>query len=258
MLSKITKLYVNPCYYLDVAQRKSARQRVLFKTKNHIILIGSFEQSEEELAEQMGRDTSSSRGTGDYNYPWLLHSVVLSEIKTTIPRTMPIIRSYSSMWLLEMLLILWDQVRLSKERKKGDKIVSDSQERAFWRVHRPPPGCLSSLEVVLVPTRFHPGLTRPSSRKRTLTDLQREVTEITVHLQHALCRQSWFLKCARIISFSGCSSTEQFDTHENKGFNCYRKFEIILRHARRIRSDVCTAATFQSMDHRRSHVLATE
>ncbi|KYQ47403.1 Regulator of G-protein signaling 7 [Trachymyrmex zeteki] len=43
-----------------------------------------------------------------------------------------------------------EQVRLSKERKKGDKIVSDSQERAFWRVYRPPPGCLSSLEAVPV------------------------------------------------------------------------------------------------------------
>lgn len=75
-----------------------------------------------------------------------------------------------------MLLILWAQVRLSKERKKGDKIVSDSQERAFWRVYRPPPGCLSSLEVVPVPTRFRPGLPRPPSRKRTLTDLQREVS----------------------------------------------------------------------------------
>ncbi|XP_011256408.1 uncharacterized protein LOC105251353 isoform X8 [Camponotus floridanus] len=68
-----------------------------------------------------------------------------------------------------------EQVRLSKERKKGDKIVSDSQERAFWRVYRPPPGCLSSLEVVPVPTRFRPGLPRPPSRKRTLADLQREV-----------------------------------------------------------------------------------
>ncbi|XP_039313092.1 regulator of G-protein signaling 11 isoform X6 [Solenopsis invicta] len=68
-----------------------------------------------------------------------------------------------------------EQVRLSKERKKGDKIVSDSQERAFWRVYRPPPGCLSSLEVVPIPSRFRPGLPRPPSRKRTLTDLQREV-----------------------------------------------------------------------------------
>lgn len=65
-------------------------------------------------------------------------------------------------------------MRLSKERKKGDKIVSDSQERAFWRVYRPPPGCSSSLEIVPVPTRARPGQ-RALPRKRTLTDLQREV-----------------------------------------------------------------------------------
>ncbi|KAK2588002.1 hypothetical protein KPH14_004077 [Odynerus spinipes] len=68
-----------------------------------------------------------------------------------------------------------EQVRLAKDRKKGDKIVSDSQERAFWRVYRPPPGCLSSLEVVPGPTRFRPGLPRPPPRKRTVAELQREV-----------------------------------------------------------------------------------
>ncbi|XP_078044620.1 regulator of G-protein signaling 7 isoform X2 [Augochlora pura] len=68
------------------------------------------------------------------------------------------------------------QVKLSKERKKGDKIVCDSQERAFWRVYRPPPGCISSLDIAPVPTRFRPGLSRVPSRKRTLADLQREVT----------------------------------------------------------------------------------
>ncbi|XP_043676696.1 uncharacterized protein LOC122633165 isoform X3 [Vespula pensylvanica] len=67
------------------------------------------------------------------------------------------------------------QVRLAKDRKKGDKIVSDSQERAFWRVYRPPPGCLSSLEVVPGPTRFRPGFPRPPPRKRTVAELQREV-----------------------------------------------------------------------------------
>ncbi|XP_043282665.1 regulator of G-protein signaling 9 isoform X2 [Venturia canescens] len=68
-----------------------------------------------------------------------------------------------------------EQVRVSKDRKKGDKIVSDSQERAFWRVYRPPPGYPSSLEVVPVPTRGRPGVPRPPLRKRTLNDLQREV-----------------------------------------------------------------------------------
>ncbi|XP_049952575.1 regulator of G-protein signaling 11 [Schistocerca serialis cubense] len=44
-----------------------------------------------------------------------------------------------------------EQVRLAKERKKGDKIVSDSQERAYWRVYRPPPGYTHHLEPAPVP-----------------------------------------------------------------------------------------------------------
>ena len=73
------------------------------------------------------------------------------------------------------------QVRIAKDRKKGDKIVSDSQERAFWRVYRPPPGCTSNLEVVPVPTRARPGLPRAPPRKRTLNDLQREVSNNFVY-----------------------------------------------------------------------------
>lgn len=101
--------------------------------------------------------------------------------------------AYSNTRLLEMLLIVWAQVRLSKERKKGDKIVSDSQERAFWRVYRPPPGCLSSLEVVPVPTRFRPGLPRPPSRKRTLTDLQREVRTASIDFMRARARAAYYI-----------------------------------------------------------------
>lgn len=37
-------------------------------------------------------------------------------------------------------------MRLAKDRKKGDKIVIDSQERAYWRAYRPPPSCLNCLE----------------------------------------------------------------------------------------------------------------
>ena len=39
------------------------------------------------------------------------------------------------------------QVRLAKDRKKGDKIVTDSQERAYWRAYRPPPGFFNCLEL---------------------------------------------------------------------------------------------------------------
>ncbi|XP_055617058.1 uncharacterized protein LOC129762628 [Toxorhynchites rutilus septentrionalis] len=64
-----------------------------------------------------------------------------------------------------------EQVRLAKERKKGDKIVGDSQERAYWRVHRPPPGQFTPLEPCPIPSRDRQG----KPRKRTLEDWQREV-----------------------------------------------------------------------------------
>ncbi|XP_015838971.1 regulator of G-protein signaling 7 isoform X4 [Tribolium castaneum] len=64
------------------------------------------------------------------------------------------------------------QVKLSKVLKKGDKIISDSQERAYWRVHRPPPGMVTSLEQCPVPTRSWNG---SRTRKRTIEDGRREV-----------------------------------------------------------------------------------
>lgn len=60
-----------------------------------------------------------------------------------------------------------EQIRLAKERKKGDKVVSDSQERAYWRVHRPPPGQFTPLEACPVPSRSKP-------RKKTIEDWTRE------------------------------------------------------------------------------------
>ncbi|XP_060878512.1 regulator of G-protein signaling 11 isoform X1 [Metopolophium dirhodum] len=64
-----------------------------------------------------------------------------------------------------------EQVRLSKDRKKGEKIVTDSQERAFWRVHRPPPGCVSVMEQI--PIKI--GGSFSTKKKRSSEDLRREV-----------------------------------------------------------------------------------
>lgn len=66
-----------------------------------------------------------------------------------------------------------EQVRLAKERKKGDKIVSDSQERAYWRVYRPPPGYSSSLETIPVPNRNRSGTRQ---KKKALEELKRDVS----------------------------------------------------------------------------------
>lgn len=48
--------------------------------------------------------------------------------------------------LMELLGHVWDfitvqaemQLKLHKEKKKSDRVVLDSQERAFWRAHKPP------------------------------------------------------------------------------------------------------------------------
>lgn len=39
------------------------------------------------------------------------------------------------------------QAKVDKKREKMERQILDSQERAFWDVHRPPPGCVSVTEI---------------------------------------------------------------------------------------------------------------
>lgn len=39
------------------------------------------------------------------------------------------------------------QAKVDRKRDKMDRQILDSQERAFWNVHRPPPGCVSVTEI---------------------------------------------------------------------------------------------------------------
>ncbi|XP_071548464.1 uncharacterized protein [Panulirus ornatus] len=64
-----------------------------------------------------------------------------------------------------------EQVKLAKDRKKGDKIVTDSQERAYWRVYRPPPGFTNCLETAPVPDKTNMA---NRVRKKTLDDLKKD------------------------------------------------------------------------------------
>lgn len=64
-----------------------------------------------------------------------------------------------------------EQINLGKDRKKIDKIVIDSQERAFWRIHRPPPGQFTPIEPCPVPSRDRQG----KPRKRNEDDWKREI-----------------------------------------------------------------------------------
>ncbi|KAJ0060656.1 hypothetical protein NL108_016836 [Boleophthalmus pectinirostris] len=42
-----------------------------------------------------------------------------------------------------------EQYRAAKERKKPDRVVFECQERAYWTVHRPPPGTVSAMDYGL-------------------------------------------------------------------------------------------------------------
>ncbi|XP_061383204.1 uncharacterized protein LOC116767225 isoform X2 [Danaus plexippus] len=90
-----------------------------------------------------------------------------------------------------------EQVRLAKERKKGDKIVSDSQERAYWRVARPPPGTLTALESCPVPVRArHP--TKP--KKRTIQQITREIEHLKASLDRTRVKTSIALEALMAYS----------------------------------------------------------
>ncbi|XP_055523475.1 uncharacterized protein LOC129717529 [Wyeomyia smithii] len=88
-----------------------------------------------------------------------------------------------------------EQVRLAKERKKGDKIVGDSQERAYWRVHRPPPGQFTPLEPCPIPSRDRQG----KPRKRNVDDWQREVEILKASLGRNRVKMSQ--ACESLVSY---------------------------------------------------------
>eukprot|EP00095_Tigriopus_kingsejongensis_P009178 maker-scaffold145_size311916-snap-gene-2.17 protein:Tk09178 transcript:maker-scaffold145_size311916-snap-gene-2.17-mRNA-1 annotation:"regulator of g-protein signaling 9" len=64
-----------------------------------------------------------------------------------------------------------EQVKINKDKKKGEKIVTDSQEKAYWRVYRPPPGFTTVVESSPVPTREQ----RVKARSRTREHLTEEL-----------------------------------------------------------------------------------
>ncbi|KAF6029030.1 hypothetical protein EB796_012661 [Bugula neritina] len=46
--------------------------------------------------------------------------------------------------------VVWqaeEQIKVDKKRDKTERKILDSQERAFWDLHRPAPGCISTTEV---------------------------------------------------------------------------------------------------------------
>lgn len=89
-----------------------------------------------------------------------------------------------------------EQVRLAKDRKKGDKIVSDSQERAYWRVARPPPGVASALEPCPVPVRAR----HHRNKKRTIHQVTREIEHLRASLDRTRVKTSIALEA--LVAYS--------------------------------------------------------
>ncbi|XP_055509771.1 regulator of G-protein signaling 9-like isoform X2 [Leucoraja erinacea] len=95
-----------------------------------------------------------------------------------------------------------EQYRAGKERKKADRFVLDCQERAYWLVHRPEPGCLDAMDY---------GINRatdPNTNKRKTHDFHRR--EI-LYYQQALVRS----RVKSSVSLGGVLKyCEQYFTHD--------------------------------------------
>uniref|UniRef100_A0A9R1SPW4 Regulator of G protein signaling 9b n=2 Tax=Cyprinus carpio TaxID=7962 RepID=A0A9R1SPW4_CYPCA len=66
-----------------------------------------------------------------------------------------------------------EQYRAGKERKKPDRVVFDCQERAYWVVHRPPPGTVSAMDY------GHDRMVDPNMEEKKTPDYYRRIIMFT-------------------------------------------------------------------------------
>ncbi|XP_056282344.1 regulator of G-protein signaling 6-like isoform X7 [Pseudoliparis swirei] len=118
------------------------------------------------------------------------------------------------------------QVKIDRKKDKADRKILDSQERAFWDVHRPVPGCVNTTEMDIRKCRrernphrvkksvygvpddgqSHPSPVHISSqpaRKTTREDVQKEITFLKIQLDRHCMKVSK-------VADSLMSYTEQF------------------------------------------------
>jgi len=79
-----------------------------------------------------------------------------------------------------------EQLKVAKDRKKGDKVINDSQEKAYWRVYRPPPGYSTLVENSPVPTREQ----RVKARRNNKELLREELEFLRSYLDISRVRTS--------------------------------------------------------------------
>ncbi|KAM8915401.1 regulator of G-protein signaling 6-like isoform 2-T2 [Spinachia spinachia] len=118
------------------------------------------------------------------------------------------------------------QVKIDRKKDKADRKIQDSQERAFWDVHRPVPGCVNTTEMDIRKCRRErnphrvkksvygvtdDGQSQPSpvlvssqpARKATREDVQKEITFLNTQLDRHCMKVSK-------VADSLMSYTEQF------------------------------------------------
>ena len=98
---------------------------------------------------------------------------------------------------LRHILFLYRQ---AKDRKKHDKVISSSQERAYWRIHRPPPGIQSCLERCPVPNKRGP-------RKKTMEQLKRQIDIMKRNLIKSRNKSTLWQRCDDYREFDAFLST---------------------------------------------------
>jgi len=96
--------------------------------------------------------------------------------------------------LRRILVSKWDfvtmqaeeQLKVAKDRKKGDKIINESQEKAYWRVYRPPPGYNTLVETPPVPLREQ----RVKARRNNKEMLRGEIQFMSNYLEGSRVKTS--------------------------------------------------------------------
>ncbi|CAB1311844.1 unnamed protein product, partial [Coregonus sp. 'balchen'] len=111
-----------------------------------------------------------------YIYPLQDHKRLVIKPDTTLYRFQ---EQYNSLhkWMNHkwdfIVMQAKEQYRAGKERKKPDRAVFDCQERAYWVVHRPPPGTVSAMDY---------GLERmvdPNAEEKATSDFFRRIMIFT-------------------------------------------------------------------------------
>ncbi|KAL3316572.1 hypothetical protein Ciccas_004776 [Cichlidogyrus casuarinus] len=93
-----------------------------------------------------------------------------------------------------------EQLRLIRERRRSDRLVMDSQERAFWAVHRPPPSRVNRLELNITRTRREKNcFTKQASATPSKNQFTKSVDNLCLYVANHK-NFDWFLEKAEVLN----------------------------------------------------------